>query len=289
MPTMTLGDWTVHTLETGALWLDGGAMFGSVPKPLWSRTNPPDERNRIRLAMRCLLLVGQGRRVLVDIGLGDKPDAKFRDIFRVEDTPRLEDSLASLGLGPADVTDVVLTHLHFDHAGGATAREGDVLRPRLPRARWYVQRRNWENAHAPNPRERASYLPENFDPLERAGVLEFWEGDARPWPGVSLVTAEGHTRGQQLVRVAGGGRTVYFVADLIPTASHVRIPYVMGYDVAAIETMAEKKALLSRAVDEGAWIVLEHDPETALARPARDGADFAWSARVGAAEADVPA
>ncbi len=289
MPTLTLGEWTLHTLETGALWLDGGAMFGSVPKPLWSRTNPPDERNRIRLAMRCLLLAGHGRRVLVDIGLGDKSDAKFRDIFRVEDEPRLEDSLAAIGLAPADVTDVVLTHLHFDHAGGSTAREGDALRPRLPRARWYVQRANWDNAHAPNPRERASYLRENFDPLEAAGVLEFWDGPVRPWPGVSLFTAQGHTRGQQLVRVEGGGRVAYFVADLIPTASHVRIPYVMGYDIAAIETMAEKQAVLGQAADEGAWIVLEHDPDVALARPRRDGADFAWGERVSAAAASVPA
>jgi glyoxylase-like metal-dependent hydrolase (beta-lactamase superfamily II) len=283
MPTLELGDWTLHTLEAGALWLDGGAMFGSVPKALWSRTNPPDERNRIHLAMRCLLLVGHGRRVLVDVGLGDKPDAKFRDIFRVEDAPALSDSLAAAGFAPGDVTDVLLTHLHFDHAGGATVRNGDELRPRYPGARYYVQRRNWENAHAPNPRERASYLPENFDPLEQAGVLELWDGpDACPWPGVSLVTTDGHTRGQQLVRIEGGGRIVYFVTDLIPTAAHVRIPFVMGYDIAAIETMTEKQSLLGRAVDEGAWIALEHDPEIALAKPVREGADFGWSERVSA-------
>lgn len=281
MLTLTLGGWTAHAIETGSLWLDGGAMFGSVPRPLWSRTNPPDERNRIPLAMRCLLLTGHGRRILVDVGLGEKSDAKFRDIFRVTESPRLEDSLAAAGVGPDDVTDVVLTHLHFDHAGGATVREGDTLRPRLPRARWHVQRRNWENAHAPNPRERASYLRENFDPLEQAGVLELHEGTATPWPGITFVTAEGHTRGQQLVRIEGGGQVVYFVADLIPTASHVRIPFVMGYDVAAIETMAEKQALLARAVDEGAWIALEHDPAVAFARPVREGHDFGWGERIG--------
>jgi glyoxylase-like metal-dependent hydrolase (beta-lactamase superfamily II) len=283
MPTLTLGDWTLHTIESGALWLDGGAMFGSVPRPLWSRTNPPDERNRIRLAMRCLLLVGHGRRVLVDIGLGDKSDAKFRDIFRVEDEPVLERSLEAAGFGPGDITDVVLTHLHFDHAGGSTTRGPEGLRPRLPAARWHVQRRNWENAHAPNPRERASYLVENFDPLEAAGVLEYHDGPGSPWPGVSLITAEGHTRGQQLVRVEGGGRVVYFVADLIPTASHIRVPWVMGYDVAAIETMAEKQALVGRAVDEKAWICLEHDPEVAFALPKREGGDFGWADRVPAA------
>lgn len=287
MPTLTLGDWTVHTLESGALWLDGGAMFGSVPKPLWSRTNPPDERNRIRLAMRCLLLVGHGRTVLVDVGGGDKFDPKLRDIFRVEDEPTLEQSLAAVGVAPGAVTDVVLTHLHFDHAGGATIRTPEGLRPRLPNARWYVQHRNWENAHAPNPRERASYLAENFDPLREAGVLEFWDGPARPWPGVEIVTADGHTRGQQLVRVEGGGSAVWFVADLIPTAAHVRIPFVMGYDIAAIETMAEKRALLERAAAERAWVCLEHDPDTALARPVAEGDDFAWAQRVPATATTV--
>lgn len=285
MPKLELGDWTLHTIEAGFLWLDGGAMFGSVPKPLWSRTNLPDERNRIRLAMRCLLAEGHGRRVLVDVGLGDKSDAKFRDIFRVEDGPRLEDSLGAAGCAPEDVTDVVLTHLHFDHAGGATARTEAGLVPRLPNARWYVQRRNWENAHAPNPRERASYLRENFDPLMEADVLELWDGAAKPWPGFETIPVDGHTRGQQVVRVEGGGTAAYFVTDVIPTASHVRIPYVMGYDVAAIETMAEKRELLSRATAEKAWVVLEHDPETALARPVEEGGDFAWSERVPASAA----
>lgn len=279
MPTMRLGDWTAHTLEAGALWLDGGSMFGSVPKGLWSRSNPPDDRNRIRLAMRTLLLVGHGRRVLVDVGLGTKSDDRFRDLFRVEDEPSLERSLAGLQWTPADITDVVLTHLHFDHAGGATRRDGERLVPTFPAARYWVQRRNWDNAMAPNPRERASYLREHFVPLEEAGVVERVEGAAEPWPGVQLLTADGHTRGQQLVRVHGGGETLYFVADLIPTAAHVRIPFVMGYDMAAIETMAEKRALLERAVAESAWICLEHDPDTALARPVAQGDDFTWSER----------
>lgn len=277
MAHLTLGGWQVHTLETGALWLDGGSMFGSVPRPLWSRTNPPDDRNRIRLAMRCLLLEGEGRRVLVDDGIGDKFSARFGEVYRVELEPHtLEHSLAALGLGVADVTDVLLTHLHFDHAGGSTRREGERLVPRLPRARYYVQRKNWENARLPNPRERASYLPENYVPLMDAGVLTLWDGPQAPWPGIELFTADGHTRGQQLVRVSGPEGVLYFVADLIPTRSHVRIPYVMGYDVAAIETMAEKRELLARACRERAWICLEHDPEVALARPVEDGDDFAW-------------
>jgi len=277
---LTLGSWRVHTVETGYLWLDGGSMFGSVPKPLWSKLQPPDERNRIRLAMRCLLLEGE-RRVLVDDGIGEKFDAKLRDIYRVEHQEHtLERSLAALGLEVDDITDVVLTHLHFDHAGGSTRRDGGRLAPRLPRARYHLQRRNLENARHPNLRERASYMAENFEPLVEAGVLELWEGPQKPWPGVEILTAEGHTRGQQLLRVAGPEGALYFVADLIPTASHVRIPFVMGYDVAAIETMAEKRELLARASAEGAWICLEHDPSVALGRPRPDGEDFTWAETV---------
>jgi glyoxylase-like metal-dependent hydrolase (beta-lactamase superfamily II) len=290
MPRLALGPWTAHTLETGFLWLDGGAMFGSVPKALWSRTNPPDEKNRIRLAMRCLLLEGEGRRILVDDGVGDKFAPRFGEIYRVELEPHtLERSLGQLGIRVEDVTDVVLTHLHFDHAGGSTRRAGERLVPRLPRARYFVQRRNWENAAAPNPRERASYLPENFEPLREAGVLTLLDGPQQPWPGVELFTADGHTRGQQLVRVSGDGQTLYFVADLIPTASHVRIPFVMGYDMAAIETMAEKRALLERACRENAWICIEHDPAIALARPVADGDDFGWGETIPAELAASPA
>jgi glyoxylase-like metal-dependent hydrolase (beta-lactamase superfamily II) len=284
MPTLTLGSWQVHTLETGFLWLDGGSMFGSVPKPLWSKSHPADDRNRIRLAMRCLMLEGEGRRVLVDVGVGDKFPPKLVDIYRLEqDEHTLERSLATIGMTVDDVTDVVLTHLHFDHAGGSTRREGDRLVPRLPAARYYLQRRNLENASNPNPRERASYMPENFQPLMDAGVLTLWDGPQKPWPGVELITADGHTRGQQLVRVAGKGGAVYFVADLVPTRSHVRIPFVMGYDVCAIKTMEEKTALLERAASEGAWICLEHDPEVALGRPERRDDDFAWAETMPAA------
>jgi glyoxylase-like metal-dependent hydrolase (beta-lactamase superfamily II) len=277
MAHLTLGGWSLHTLETGMFRLDGGAMFGSVPKPLWSRTNPADDRNRIRLAMRCLLAEGHGRRILVDDGIGEKFAAKLADIFGIDHSEHtLERSLAALGLGVEDVTDVVLTHLHFDHAGGSTRRDGERLVPRLPKALVHVQARNLENARRPNLRERASYLAENFEPLEQAGVLRVMDGASEPWPGFRLIRADGHTRGQQLVRISGPEGTLYFVADLIPTAAHVRIPFVMGYDVAAIETMAEKKSLLDQAVAEGAWVCLEHDPDVALARPGAEGDDFHW-------------
>ena len=286
MVPLTIGGWKVHALETGFLWLDGGSMFGSVPKPLWSREHPADERNRIRLAMRCLLLEGPDRLVLVDDGVGEKFTPKLADIYRLERHEQgLERALGKIGRRVEDVTDVVLTHLHFDHAGGSTKRTGDALAPRLPKARYYVQRRNLENARHPNPRERASYMAENFEPLDQAGVLTLWDGPGTPWPGVEIFTADGHTRGQQLVRVHGPEGAVYFVADLVPTASHVRIPYVMGYDVAAIETMEEKRVTLARAVAERAWICLEHDPAIAFARPETEGEDFRFGERV-PAEAD---
>lgn len=289
MPRLTVGDWSVRTIESGFLWLDGGAMFGSVPKTLWSRAHPPDDKNRIRLAMRCLLLEGHGRRVLVDVGAGHKLSQKLQDIYRIEHHEHtLEGSLAAAGFAPGDVTDVILTHLHFDHAAGATRADGERLVPALPAARYYVQRRNLENARRPNPRERASYMAENFEPLALAGVLTLWEGPQTPWPGIEILTAEGHTRGQQLLRVSGGGAALYFLADVVPTAAHVRIPFVMGYDVAAIETMSEKADLLGRAADEGAWIALEHDPAIAFARPVREKDDFGWSETVAADTATTP-
>jgi len=290
MPTLTLGEWTLHTVEAGGLWLDGGAMFGSVPKPLWSKLQPPDERNRIRLAMRCLLLEGEGRRILVDDGIDEKFPAKLKEIYRLENNEHtLERSLSAHGLTTADITDVVLTHLHFDHAGGSTRLDGGQPVPRLPRARYHVQKKNLENARHPNPRERASYMPEDFEPLIEHGVLSEWEGPQRPWPEIEIFTADGHTRGQQLLRVSGKQGTLYFVADLIPTSSHVRIPFVMGYDVAAIETMEEKRALLTRASQEGAWIVIEHDPRIAMARPKAEGEDFGWAETVPAEPAQTSA
>ena len=289
MLTARLGGWTLRTLDAGFVWLDGGAMFGSVPKPLWSRLIPPDERNRIRLSLRCLLLEGHGRRVLVDDGIGDKSPPRFADIYGVDSAgPALERPLAALGLRPEDVTDVLLTHLHFDHAGGSTRRVGGQLVPAFPAARFHVQARNLANARDPNPRERASYLVENFEPLVRAGVLDTWDGALAPWPGIELLRFDGHTIGQQAVRIAGPEGVVYYVADLVPMAPHVRVPYVMGYDVSALVAMGEKRALLARAAAERAWIVLEHDPAVVAARPRVDGDDFDWEERLGPEAVTLP-
>lgn len=263
--------WRVHTVDAGRVRLDGGAMFGVVPKPLWSRRIPADERNRIPLQMRCLLLeTPGGKRVLVDDGLGDKEGAKFRDIYGVEnegDPTRLHDSLRALGVAAEEIDLVVCTHLHFDHAGGSTVRTPDgELRPAFPSARYVVARGEWEVAHLENERIQASYLRHNFDPLEPAGVLELVEGDVEVVPGVRLVHTPGHTAHHRSVLVEAGGETVCFLADLVPTSAHLRLPWIMGYDLEPLVTLESKRKLLTRAGREGWILVFEHDPVVAWGR-----------------------
>ena len=272
---MNVAGYQVDLVEAGRLGLDGGAMFGIVPRPLWERQIVPDDRNRIPLAMRCLLLRGHGRTILVDTGLGDKADAKFESIYAVDhEHSTLLGSLDRLGVGPEAVTDVALTHLHFDHAGGATTRdEGGALRLTFPEADHYVQRAQWDWAHT-SEREAASFLAENLDPLEASGRLVLLDGPEPPWPGVSLHVVDGHTRGQQLVRVGEGPEALLFAADLVPTAAHVPALWIMAYDVEPLKTLREKGDLLAEAA-AGSWtVVFEHDPEVACARIERSEKGF---------------
>ncbi|MDT0630484.1 MBL fold metallo-hydrolase [Rubrivirga litoralis] len=278
---MTHGDYQIDTVETGRLGLDGGAMFGIVPKPLWEKRIAPDDQNRIPLAMRCLLLRGHGRTVLVDTGVGAKGDDKFERIYAVDHQhSALGGSLAALGVEPGDVTDVVLTHLHFDHAGGATERGPDgALRTAFPNAAYHVQRAHWEWAHE-SVREQASFLAENMDPIEASGQLVLADGEVSPFPGVSYVLVHGHTRAQQLVLVEGGAAEggaaapLLFAADLLPTAAHVPLPWVMAYDIEPLQTLREKERVLTRAADEGWTVVFEHDAEVAAARIKRTEKGF---------------
>ena len=261
---MRLGEFDLFSLSDGFFGLDGGAMFGVVPKPIWERTNPPDERNRIRLALRPLLVVAGQERVLIDTGIGDKWDSKNTDIYRIEHTDTIESSLARAGFKPEDVTKVVLTHLHFDHAGAATKLDstGKPV-PRFPNARYYVQQKEWELALNPNRRSRAAYLPDNFLPLQEAGQLELIDGDFQLGLGLELVLTSGHTPGHQIVLLRSGGETAIYWGDLIPTRSHIAIPYIMGYDLLPLETMAQKEKLVPQAI-AGKWIsFLEHDPDFA--------------------------
>jgi glyoxylase-like metal-dependent hydrolase (beta-lactamase superfamily II) len=258
--------YTLHALDTGRFRLDGGAMFGVVPRPLWERRLAPDDRNRIPLAMRCLLLEGADRLVLVDAGLGHKYDARFQDLYAVDhETATLERSLRAAGFGPGDVTDVVLTHLHFDHGGGVTRRDGDRLALTFPGARHHVQRRHWEWAKSPNAREKASFFAENLDPLQAEGVLVLHDGPGEILPGVRVRTFDGHTEAQQVVLVDGPGGPVAFVADLLPTSHHLGAAWTMGYDVRPLVTMDEKAAFLEEAARDGIALFFEHDPDVELA------------------------
>ncbi len=265
--TRRLGDFTLHALEAGLQWLDGGAMFGVVPKPLWERRIPADARNRIPLAMRCLLVETPDALVLIDTGVGNKEDEKFIEIYGVENPgspTRLEDAIRHAGHDPADVDIVVSTHLHFDHAGGNTVRgEDGVVRPAFPQARYYVQRGEWEFAHLDNERIRASYEPHNFDPVDEASLWTFLDGPAEIVPGIDVLPTPGHTPHHQSVLLRSRGETACFLADLVPTAAHLPLPWIMGYDVEPLITLETKRLLLPRAEEEGWLLVFEHDPSVA--------------------------
>lgn len=267
----------VITVEAGRLRLDGGAMFGVVPKPLWERRIPPDERNRIPLAMRCLLVQTSDRNLLVDTGLGNKETDKFERIYGVENEghpTRLEDGLRAWGVAPEEIDTVVCTHLHFDHAGGCTVRGDDgTIRPAFPDARYVIRRGEWEFAHRDNERIQASYLPHNFDTLEEEGRVDFVDEDGEVAPGVRVLRTPGHTPHHQSVRVDAGDEVILFLADLVPTTAHIPLPWIMGYDVEPLVTLEAKRELLTRAGEEGWVLVFEHDPEVAYgrARPREGG------------------
>lgn len=265
---MNIGPYTLTSIETGRFALDGGAMFGVVPWVFWSRTNPPDDRQRITLAARCLLIRGGGRTILVDTGNGSKWNDKLKDIYRLDtSTFSLRTSLAAAGVTPEEITDVILTHLHFDHCGGCTYRAADgSLSVTFPNARHYVQKAHWELSQDPSDRDRASFMPEDFMLLHERGLLTLVEGEQELFPGIAVVVCNGHTMAQQLPVITDGKETLLFCCDLVPTTSHIPFPYIMGYDLRPLVTLEEKKRLLPRAEKEGWILFLEHDPETTAVR-----------------------
>ncbi len=266
----------VSTVDAGLVRLDGGAMFGVVPKPLWSRRIPADERNRIPLSMRCLLIETGGTIVLVDTGLGNKEDEKFTEIYGVENAgepTRLESSLRAAGVEPEQVDIVVCTHLHFDHAGGTTRLDCDGrIRPSFPRARHVVRRGEWEYAQRKNERVRASYFTKPFEPLVEAALLDFVDEDGEVAPGVELVRTPGHTPHHQSVVVRAGEATIFYPADLVPTSAHLPLPWIMGYDVEPLVTLESKRRWLNVAGKNGWQIVFSHDPYVGVgvAKPLED-------------------
>ncbi len=281
--TVRLGNWSLTSIAGGDFVLDGGAMYGVVPKVIWQTIHPVDEDNRIPMTMRCLLLRGEvdGREriVLVDTGAGTKLSEKLVAIYGIDYSQHdLIGSLAAAGVTPTQVTDVILTHLHFDHCGGATmsvtppsgegggaatgSGEKTEVQPTFPNAVYHLQQRQWEWALAPSERDRASYLEDNFVPLDRSGQLDLVEGEIEILPDVFLLVVNGHTPGQQLPLIRTTRRTFLYCADLFPFVSHLHLPYIMAYDLAPLRTLEEKKRVLPRAVEEEWVLFFEHDAAT---------------------------
>jgi glyoxylase-like metal-dependent hydrolase (beta-lactamase superfamily II) len=266
---MQLGDFELTPLLDGTFRLDGGAMFGVVPKTLWEKRAPADERNRITMAMRPLLVrpsTGSGAApvMLIDGGCGDKMDAKSADIYGFDRRENLDVTMARAGVRAEDIEIVLASHLHFDHAGGFTARDASgAARPRFPRARYLANQGEWDDATHPHERNRASYFAENYVPLEEAGVLDLIPDDHVVCPGVRVRRTGGHTRFHQIVYLESGGQTAVFAADLIPTVAHIDVPWIMAYDLYPMETLEFKRAFVRDAIEREYIIFFEHDPKIA--------------------------
>lgn len=254
----------IHALEAGLQRLDGGAMFGVVPKPLWEKRIPADERNRIPLALRCLLVEAPGALVLVDTGIGNKEDARFQDLYGLENAgepTRLEDAIRAAGFMPEQIDIVLSTHLHFDHAGGNTVRDADGrIFPAFPRARYYVQRGEVDFARSGNERVRANYFAHNFEPVIAAGLQELLDGEAEVTEGMRVLPTPGHVPHHHSVLIQSAGETACFLADVCPTSAHLGLPWIMGYDVEPLVTLESKRMLWARARAEDWLLVFEHDP-----------------------------
>ena len=275
--TRTIGNMRVHAIQAGGQRLDGGAMFGVVPKPLWERRIPADERNRIQLGMRCLLIEHPSGLVLIDSGAGNKENAKFIDIYGIENAgsngrTALEDGLAQVGVRPEDVDFLLSTHLHFDHAGGNTLiDEAGTVRPTFPKARYFVQRGEYEYATHTNERTAASYFDRNYAPTLESGQLELIDGNRDLMEGISTIVTPGHTPHHQSFLIRSGGEAAVFLGDLVPTHAHLPLPWIMGYDVEPLVTLESKRELLARAAHEGWTVIFEHDATVPWGRVQHDG------------------
>lgn len=273
---MKIGNYTLHTLQLGSFALDGGAMFGVVPKVLWQKENPSDEQNRIDMRTRCLLLRDEknGKNILVDCGIGDKEDTKFKDRFKVSPYS-LETELARHGLRCDDITDIIATHFHFDHMGGLTKFDAaGKLTARFPKARVFAQKRNWAQAWKPNEKDRASYLKPNFEIYDSDSRLELVDGEEEILPGIRVMGSEGHTPGMQHPFIFDSSQSLLYCADIIPMSAHVRIAWVMGYDCFPLTTIEEKKKILSDAAERETVVFFEHCPYMDGARVRFNGKDY---------------
>jgi Zn-dependent hydrolases, including glyoxylases len=279
-----IGDLTVHAIQAGGQKLDGGAMFGVVPKPLWERRIPADERNRIQLGMRCLLIEHQSGLILIDTGTGNKENEKFKDIYGIENEGAergtlLEDGLRELGVAPSDIGIVINTHLHFDHAGGNTRlRDDGSLEISFPKARYFVKRGEYDYAMHPNERTAASYFDRNYTPLEAAGKLELIAREKDIVKGIRVIPTPGHTPFHQSVLIESAGERAFYLGDMIPTHAHLPLPWIMGYDVEPLVTLEAKRRILKQAVDEQWLLIFEHDAAVPWGRAEHDGKSYRLAA-----------
>jgi glyoxylase-like metal-dependent hydrolase (beta-lactamase superfamily II) len=265
---MQFGDYRVEVVPDTEFWLDGGAMFGVVPRNLWSKSCPPDEQNRVRLNMNCLFVEAGPERILIDTGIGEKWSNKQASMYGIDRKRPFSDSLRTIaGVGPEEITIVINTHLHFDHAGGNTRtdEEGQAVAA-FPNARYFVSREEFEHAELPSERDRASYLPDNWRALLKSGQLEFRESNYEVVPGLRVETYPGHNRSMQCPRLERGGRTLFGFADLVPTRAHLQFAWIMSYDLYPVETLAAKKRLLPQAARENWLCLFYHDADAPLCR-----------------------
>lgn len=279
--TRQLGRWRIHAIQAGGQQLDGGAMFGVVPKTLWERRIPADARNRIPMGMRCLLVEHDDGLVLIDTGSGNKETEKFHQIYGIENAgadgrTNLEDGLRALGFTSGDVSMVINTHLHFDHAGGNTWRTpSGTVEASFPNARYVVQRGEMEWATHTNERTAASYFGPNWDAIVAAGRFDLIDGEPEVRPGIQLMRTPGHTPHHQSVKLTSGGETAVFLADVTPTAAHLPLPWIMGYDVEPMVTLESKRHVHAKAAAEGWLMIFEHDATNAWGRIEHDGKAYA--------------
>ena len=262
---MKIGKYELKTVVSGYFGLDGGAMFGIIPKPLWEKTNPADDLNRVTLSTRNLLLISDDKKILIDTGMGEKWDEKSQSIYRIDKSKSLSNSLLQYNIKLDDITDVILTHLHFDHTGGSTNLVNGQIIPSFPNAKYFVQKKNFDWAINPSDRDKGSYIKENFEPLMTEGVLTLIDGETDFDENISFRIINGHTFGQQMIKISDSTNTLLYCADLLPFVSQIRIPYIMGYDLQPLITVQEKKKYLKLAADENWYLYFGHDPDFALA------------------------